>query len=495
MQQQPLLAAVDLGSNSFRLQVARVENDQIYMLDGLREPVRLAAGLTENKLLDKESQQRALACLQRFGERLRGLPRDAVRAVGTNSLRVAKNAPEFLPQAEAALGFPIEVIAGREEARLIYLGVAHGLPFSEGNRLVMDIGGGSTEFVIGNGLEPLRLESLYMGCVSYSLRFFPDGKISKSSLKQAELAARNELQTIVSDYRETGWSVALGSSGSARVLCDILEQNGYSDGGITRDGLERLRAELIRVGDVRRLELQGLKPDRIPVLPGGFSIMYAALSELGIERMLPALGALREGVLYDLFGRFHNHDMRDVTTQQFMRRYHVDARQAARVAQLSGVLAQQFLEGNANETSLRLLGWAANLHEIGISVAHSGFHKHTAYILKNADMPGFSKKEQDRLSLLALAQRGNLDKMRGQLFTTFTTEDISLVMALRLAIVFYRNRGDVRLPVMQGRFSGTKFHLSLEPGWLGRNPLTDTALQEEAKQWREWGISLQVVEG
>lgn len=494
MQQQPLLAAVDLGSNSFRLQVARVENDQIYMLDGLREPVRLAAGLTENKLLDKESQQRALTCLQRFGERLRGLPRDAVRAVGTNSLRVAKNAPEFLPQAEAALGFPIEVIAGREEARLIYLGVAHGLPMSDGNRLVMDIGGGSTEFIIGNGLEPLRLESLYMGCVSYSLRFFPDGKVSKSSLKQAELAARNELQTIVIDYRKTGWSVALGSSGSARVLCDILEQNGYSDGGITRDGLERLRAELIRVGDVRRLELQGLKPDRIPVLPGGFSIMYAALSELGIERMLPALGALREGVLYDLFGRFHNHDMRDVTVQQFMRRYHVDARQAARVAQLSGALAQQFLEGDANETALRLLGWAANLHEIGISVAHSGFHKHTAYILKNADMPGFSKKEQDRLSLLALAQRGNLDKMRGQLFTTFTTEDISLVMALRLAIIFYRNRGDVRLPVMQGRFSGTKFHLSLESGWLWRNPLTDTALQEEAKQWREWGVSLQVVE-
>ncbi len=494
MQQQPLLAAVDLGSNSFRLQVARVENDQIYLLDGLREPVRLAAGLTENKLLDKESQQRALICLQRFGERLRGLPRDAVRAVGTNSLRVAKNAAEFLPQAEAALGFPIEVIAGREEARLIYLGVAHGLPQSKGKRLVMDIGGGSTEFIIGNGLEPLRLESLYMGCVSYSLRYFPDGKVSKNSLKQAELAARNELQTIVSDYRETGWSVALGSSGSARVLCDILEQNGYSDGGITREGLERLRAELIRVGDVRRLELQGLKPDRIPVLPGGFAIMYAALNELGIEQMSPALGALREGVLYDLFGRFHNHDMRDVTVQQFMRRYHVDTRQAARVVQLSGALAQQFLEGQTNEVALRLLGWAANLHEIGISVAHSGFHKHTAYILKNADMPGFSKKEQDRLSLLALAQRGNLDKMRGQLFTTFTTEDISLVMALRLAIIFYRNRGDVRLPVMKGHFSGTKFHLSLESGWLSRNPLTDTALQEEAKQWREWGISLQVEE-
>ena len=495
MSQQPILAAVDLGSNSFRVQVARVENEQIYMLDGLREPVRLAAGLTENKLLDKESQQRALACLQRFGERLRGLPREAVRAVGTNSLRVAKNAAEFLPKAEAALGFPIEVIAGREEARLIYLGVAHGLPQSNGQRLVMDIGGGSTEFVIGNGLDPIKMESLYMGCVSYSLRYFADGKFTKSNLKQAELAARNELQTIVNDYRKTGWSVALGSSGSARVLCDILEQNGYSEAGITRDGLEMLRAELIRVGDVKRLDLQGLKSDRIPVLPGGFAIMSAALSELGIEQMQPALGALREGVLYDLFGRFHNRDMRDVTVQQFMRRYHVDTRQAERVAQLSGALAQQFLEDQSNEVALRLLRWVAHLHEVGISVAHSGFHKHTAYILKNADMPGFSKKEQDRLSFLALAQRGNLEKLRGQLFATFTPEDISLVMALRLATVFYRNRSDLQLPVMQGRFSGTKFHLSLKAGWLAQNPLTDAALQEESKQWREWGVSLQVVEG
>ena len=495
MTQQPILAALDLGSNSFRLQVARVENDQIYFLDGLREQVRLAAGLTENKLLDIESQQRALACLHRFGERLRGLPREAVRAVGTNSLRVAKNAPEFLPKAEAALGFPIEVIAGREEARLIYLGVAHGLPQSSGRRLVMDIGGGSTEFIIGNGLEPVRLESLYMGCVSFSLRFFPDGKLTKNAFKQAELAARTEVQTIVAEYRKTGWNVALGSSGTARVLCDILEQNSFSEAGITRDGLELLREELIRFGDIRRLDLPGLKSDRGPVLPGGFAIMCAALTELGIEQMMPALGALREGVLYDLFGRFHNHDMRDVTVQQFMRRYHVDTRQAERVEHLSSAFAQQFLDPHSNEDVLRLLRWTARLHEVGISVAHSGFHKHSAYILKNADMPGFSKKEQDRLSFLALAQRGNLDKLRSQLFFAITPEDISLVMALRLATLFYRNRSDVQLPVMQGRFSGTKFHLSLKSEWLAQNPLTDAALQEESKQWREWGVSLQVVEG
>ena len=358
------------------------------------------------------------SCLQKFGERLRGLPREAVRAVGTNSLRVAKNAPEFLKQAEAALGFPIEVIAGREEARLIYLGVAQGLPQSDERRMVMDIGGGSTEFIIGQGLQPTHLESLYMGCVSYSTRYFPDGKITKSNLKQAEFAARNELQTIVAEYTRDHWDLALGSSGSARVLCDILEQNGYSDGGITREGLEKLRAQLLKAGDVNKLELQGLKPDRIPVLPGGFAIMYAAFCELGIESMQPALGALREGVLYDLLGRFTHNDMREATVQQFMRRYHVDARQAKRVAALAGLLAQQFFDGDGTDDEMRQLQWAAHLHEIGISVAHSGYHKHTAYILANADMPGFSKKEQNRLSLLALAHRGGLEKLRAQLHDT-----------------------------------------------------------------------------
>ncbi|HLY95643.1 MAG: exopolyphosphatase [Sideroxydans sp.] len=492
MQHQPILATVDLGSNSFRLQIARVENDQLYMLDGLREAVRLAAGLTEDKRLDKAAQQRAISCLQRFGERLRGLPREAVRAVGTNSLRVARNAPEFLQQAEAALGFPIDVIAGREEARLIYLGVARTLPQSEGRRLVMDIGGGSTEFIIGDGLQPLKLESLYMGSVSYSVRYFPDGKISKSNFKLAELAARNEVQTIASEFSRGHWDVALGTSGSARALCDILEQNGYSDSGITRDGLERLRAQMLKTGDVNKLDLSGLRPDRLPVLPGGFAIMYAAFCELGIERMQPALGALREGVLYDLLGRFHDRDMREVTVQQFMRRYHVDARQAARVAHLADLLARQFLEGQNSETASHLLAWVANLHEIGISVAHSGYHKHTAYILANADMPGFSKTEQNYLSLLALAHRGNMEKLRGKLDTP---EKMAQVMALRLAALIYRNRGDVELPAMQGRFSGTKFHLVVAPGWLEQNPLTEAALLEETKQWKGLGVSMQVVEG
>ncbi len=492
MQQQSFLAAVDLGSNSFRLQIARVENDQLYMLDGLREAVRLASGISEDKRLDKPAQQRALSCLERFSERLRGLPREAVRAVGTNSLRVAKNASEFLLQAEVALGFPIDVIAGREEARLIYLGVAHALPQAAGKRLVIDIGGGSTEFIIGKGIRPLKLESLYMGSVSYSVRYFPDGKISKSSLKQAELAARSEVQAIASKFSSENWNVAFGSSGTARVLCDILEQNGYSDGGITREGLERLREQLLKAGDVNKLGLSGLKPERVPVLPGGYAIMYASFCELGIEHMQPALGALREGLLYDLLGRFHHNDMREVTVQQFMRRYHVDTHQAARVARLADVLARQFMGDEFGDEESNLLAWAARLHEIGISVAHSGYHKHTSYILANADMPGFSRTEQTHLSFLTLAHRGNLEKLRDKLDMA---EKMAQVLALRLAALIYRSRSDVELPAMQGHFNGSEFRLVLAPGWLVLNPLSEAALLEEMRQWKNLGVSMQVVEG
>jgi exopolyphosphatase/guanosine-5'-triphosphate,3'-diphosphate pyrophosphatase len=491
VRQQPVLAAVDLGSNSFRLQVARVEGEQLYMLDGLRESVRLAAGLTADKYLDADAQQRALAALARFAERLRDLPREAVRAVGTNSLRVAKNAADFIPQAERALGFPIEVIAGHEEARLIYLGVAHGLPPSKDNRLVMDIGGGSTEFIIGNGFTPLKLESLYMGCINFSNRFFPDGKITKQNLKQAELAARNELQTIVADYKGQ-WQQAFGSSGTAKAIAEILEQNGYSKGGITRAGLDKLRAHLLDSGDMQKLDLQGLRQDRISTLAGGFAILYAAFCELDITCMEAATGALREGVLYDLWGRFHDNDMRVVTVQQFMQRYHVDTRQAERVAKLANVFAQQIFDNDIDEAALHILNWAASLHEIGISVAHGGYHKHTAYITANADMPGFSKKEQARLSLLTLAQRGNLNKLQGQLKNT---EDYILAMSLRLAVLFYRNRSDSSLPNLHGSFSGTKFHLAINPDWLAQNPLTETALQDEVKQWKTLGVSLQIVAG
>ena len=486
-----LIAAVDLGSNSFRLQVGRVVDDQIYPLDGLKEPVRLAAGLTSQKTLDGASQLRALEALRKFNERLRGFAPGAVRAVATNTLRVAKNAPQFLVQAEAALGFPIEVVAGREEARLIYVGVAHTLPDPERQQLVVDIGGGSTEFIIGRSFEPVELESLYMGCVGFTMRYFPDGRVDKRGLKEAELAARTEMQTIVHTFREVGWEAAVGSSGTAKALADLLELNGLSDGDITRDGLEALRSHMLRAGNVNRLPMEGMRADRLPVLPGGFAIMSAVFKEFGLERMAFSEGALRLGVLYDLLGRYHHHDLRDATVVQFVRRYQVESGQAQRVAESARALLAQFGESGHehDDTDARMLEWAAHLHEIGISVAHSSYHKHSAYILANADMPGFSRMDQGRLARIVLAHRGKLERVQA---IDPRSADWVLIFCLRLAVLLHRARDDHPLPEMSVREVADGFELDLPARWQAGNPITATALADEVTFWRRIGITLKI---
>ncbi|MGE5469354.1 MAG: exopolyphosphatase [Bacteroidota bacterium] len=481
------VAAVDLGSNSFRLQVGRVVDDQIYTLDSMKEPVRLASGLTPEKNLDLASQMRALDGLRRFGERLRGLDRGAVRAVATNTLRVAKNAMEFLPLAEEALGFPIEVIAGREEARLIYLGASHSLPSAAHKRLVVDIGGGSTEFIIGKRHEPQLMESLYMGCVSYTLRFFPDRRIDKKRLRDAQVAAAKEIELIAADYQRLGWKEAVGSSGSARAIADVLELNNLNpngESGITRTGLERLCALLIKAGSAEALDLPGVKSDRLPVLPGGIAIMSAIFEELGIERMTYADGALRLGVLYDLLGRFHHHDMRDSTVAQFRRRYQVEADQAERVEATALSALAQLNDGAPGEIDVQFLSWATRLHEIGISVAHNAYHKHGAYILTYADMPGFSKKDQARLAMLVLGHRGKLEKLGA---IPASDSAWQLVFCLRLAVLLHRTRDDRALPAWQVRANGSGFVLELPADWLADNPWTAAALREEVAVWKQLG--------
>ena len=485
------IAAIDLGSNSFRLQVGRVVDDQIYPLDSLREPVRLAAGLTADKYLDEAAQARAIECLKRFGERLRGLPPGAIRAVGTNTLRVAKNARDFVPQFEAALGFPIEVVAGREEARLIYLGVAHSLPPSPETRLVVDIGGGSTEFIVGAGNQPHRLESLYMGCVSYSMRFFGDGKLAKSAMKHAETAARIELETIKKQFSRKHWQQAVGSSGTARAIADIIEASGWSASGITRDGLDRLRQALLKAGDTAKLDLPGLKDDRIPVLPGGFAIMSAIFAELDVEHLALATGAMRQGILWDMIGRAHRRDMRELTVRQFMKRYHVDAGQAHRVERLALKLYEQLSDGGKEEHEypMHMLSWAVRLQEIGLTVAHSGYHKHSSYIVANADMPGFSKMEQAQLSMLVLAHRGSLGKLHGLVKADY---DWSLLISLRLAALLHRSRSEVRLPAIRASRKKSTFTVEVDAKWLAANPLTVAELREEMKDWKGLGVELAV---
>ncbi len=487
-----VIAAVDLGSNSFRLQVGRVVGNLIYPLDSLKESVRLAAGLTAEKMLDEDSQSRAIAALSRFGERLRGFDAKAVRAVATNTWRVAKNVPQFLPKAEAALGFPIEVVAGREEARLIYLGVAHSLANPGRQQLVVDVGGGSTEFIIGRQFKPLQLESLYMGCVTFSLRYFPGGKVDKKSLKEAELAARRELQTIVYPYRETGWEEAVGSSGTAKALVDLIEQNGLSAGGITRDGLDALKNMLVRAGNANRLQLDGLRSDRVPVLPGGVAIMSAVFKEFGLEHMVFSEGALRLGVLYDLLGRYHHDDLREATVDDFMRRYGVDRLQAERVGRTAiGLFAQLVPDAysESNEDDASVLLWAARLHEVGVSLAHSSYHKHSAYILANADMPGFSRRDQARLSRLVLAHRGKLERVQPDVTDS---RDWLMIFALRLAALLHRARdGNAELPVLVV-MSAHGFNLQVEADWLAESPLTAAALDEEVRQWSGIGMELKV---
>lgn len=488
------VAAVDMGSNSFRLQVGRIVGNQIYPLDSLKETVRLAAGLTPDKRLDEASQTRALDALARFAERLRGFAADAVRAVATNTLRVAKNGPEFLRQAEATLGFPIEVIAGREEARLIYLGVAHTLAETQKRHLVVDIGGGSTEFIIGQAIQPLRLESLYMGCVSYSLRFFPDGRIDKRRMKEAELAARRELQTIVHAFRATGWQEAVGSSGTAKAIRDLLELNHLGDGSITYDGLERLRTRLVRVGDASRTGLEGMRPDRVLVITGGVAIMSAVFKEFGLERMTFSEGALRLGVLYDLLGRYHHEDLRGATVARFMQRYEVDAGQAARVYRKAlQIYAQLRPQDDPEEsTAAQFLGWAACLHEIGISVAHSSYHKHSAYILANADMPGFSKRDQALLARLVLAHRGKIERVQALTSRTDEGPEWLLIFCLRLAAVLHRARDDGAVPAVEVRVTDRGFEVLVEREWLDGAPLTAAVLAEETAQWANVGIEFKV---
>jgi exopolyphosphatase/guanosine-5'-triphosphate,3'-diphosphate pyrophosphatase len=489
--QYSTLGAVDLGSNSFHLAIGRVVGEQVYPLDSLKETVRLGAGITAEKRLDDEVQERALSALRRFSERLAGMPKESVRVVGTNALRVAKNSAQFVRKAESTLGFPIEVISGREEARLIYTGVVHSLPMVEHNRLVVDIGGGSTECIIGQKLKPRTVESLYMGCVSYTSRYFPAGKIDKKSMKNAELAAREQVQTIADSFEKLGWKEAVGSSGTARSLAEVMQKNGMAEQGITAAGLEWLREELLKAGELKKLSLAGLREDRVPVIAGGAAIMSAVFAELGLEQMTVAEGALRDGVLWDLLGRVHHRDIREVTVDQLVQTYHVDVAQADRVRKLALQLLKD-IAPDASEQLVTFLDWAARLHEIGMSIAQGAYHKHSAYILAFADMPGFSRMESGYLSNLVLAQRGKLSKMR----EAFDDDPrlATLAFCLRVAVIFYRSRRSFTLPKLSAEARPNGYRLRIARDWLDDHTLVSHALDEEREQWEAAGLKLELEE-
>ncbi len=484
----PLLAVVDLGSNSFRLEIGRVEGGQIYQLDTWRETLRFGAGLDDKGRLKRSAMDAALACLARFRERLSGLHPAAVRVVATNTFRVARNAQEFVARAERTLGLPIDVISGHEEGRLTFLGVAHELPRSSESRMVIDIGGGSTEFILGRGFEPERLESLAIGCVGMTQRFFAGGAITGAALDAAETVARAEIEAIAGTFGPGTWREAYGSSGTAVALADILEQNAFSSGGITPTGLARLRRRMLDAGHVSRLKLVALKGERAPVLAGGYAIMAAAVSELSIDRIDPVGGALRLGVLYDLLGRATDEDARMTTVERFVARYGIDRAQALRVGAYAVALFRRAV-GAPDPSLAKLVEWAGLLHEVGMSISHAGFHKHGAYILQNADMPGFSAGEQRRLALLVFGCRGGLAKIENAIGET---EIRAAVLALRLSVLVHHARAAVALPRTRLEVTrGIRFGISRR--WLAAHPLTDYLLAKERAQWAALGHSWRLV--
>lgn len=485
------LASIDMGSNSFRLEIGQLNPGRYKRIDYLKETVRLGAGLDDQGLLGEDAMQRGLACLRRFAQRLDGYTPTQVRAVATQTLREAKNRNAFLERAQIALGHPIEVISGREEARLIFAGVARLQPSDEW-RLVVDIGGRSTEMILGQGRTPLRAESFQVGSVSLSMRYFGDGRFTESAFRAAQVAAGAELEEALAPFAARHWREALGSSGTAGAVSQLLAANGITDGVITPESLRWCMDQCLRAGRIDRLNLPGLKEDRRAVIGGGLSILYTLATHFGIDTLQPARGALRQGVIFDLDERLnaeardgaHAHDVRDASMAELQRRFEVDAAQARRVAAVADRLYAS-VAPDADAALARELGWAAAVHEVGMMVSHHDHHRHSAYLLGHVDAAGFSQSQQRRLADLVLAQRGGLRKLEAQLAQeAFAWQ----ALCLRLAIIKCHARSDVDAHAWSLRRQGGQAQLSMPPGWAQDHPRTLFLLNEEVAAWERSGV-------
>lgn len=489
MQDGTLLAAVDLGSNSFRLEIGRYEGGHIQRVEYHKETVRQGAGLDAERRLKADAMQRGWDCLARFAERLAGFAPQQVRAVATQTLREARNRDEFLERANAVLGHAIELVSGPEEARLIYQGVSHLLPQSYEKRLVIDIGGRSTELILGQQYRAQDVASFRVGSVSWSAQYFADGSLTASAFQKAQIAARAVLDEALQIYRPERWERAYGSSGTVGAVGEILATSGRAAGQIRRQDLDWLLQQLLRAGHCNRVELPGLKDDRRPVIGGGVSVLRAVMESLRVDTLHVAQGALRQGALYDLIDRESPHtDQRGATVTGLQQRFAVDAAQAERVAHTAGALFAQVAPA-ASADAARELGWAARLHEIGQRIAHSGYHRHGAYILEHADAPGFAQPELQRLGLLLRAHRGKLRKLD----IDWQQPQLALQLAsLRLAVALCHARRAPDLAGLRLRQSGQGLHLQLPDGWADRYPQSAYLLREECLDWQRtpWALEL-----
>jgi exopolyphosphatase/guanosine-5'-triphosphate,3'-diphosphate pyrophosphatase len=478
-----VIAALDLGSNSFHMIVAELRHGQLVVLDRLKETVRLAEGLSDTGELSAQAATRAIDCLSRFGQRLRDMRAGNVRAAGTSTLRRADEESGFLAQAEQALGHPIEIISGREEARLIYNGVVHSLPPNEGQRLVMDIGGGSTELILGQGAEPQRLESMHLGCVSMTERFFPEGKITAAAFEAARRAARLELRPVKAFFRTLKNIESIGTSGTILSTERVATELGITDThSLTLSVLETLIERVVEYDVVGDLKLNGLSERRAQVWPGGLAILAELIAVLRVEELGVSDGALREGLLYDLLGRIRREDARELTVRAMTTRFQVDFDQAARVAHTAGLLLDQCVKRWELESEFcaNILEWSARLHEIGLDIAHDGFQKHGAYIAEHADMPGFPRAEQRFLAFLIDNQRHRPDlRLLHSLPRGWRDSALRLSFLLRLSVLLNRSRAQLEMPPIQMEVDDQAMTLTLDKDWLASNPLVLADLERE----------------
>ncbi len=491
-QEKSQIAAIDLGSNSFHMAIASVEHGEIRILERIGEKVQLGAGLQADGTLDDAAFERALECLGRFAQRLRSLENAYINVVGTNALRVAKNRRKFLRKAEEVLGTPIQVISGREEARLIYLGVSHTLADDAGSRLVIDIGGGSTEFIIGERFEAQELESLHMGCVSFREMFFPEGVITRSDFDRAVMFASRELLNIKRRYTKKSWKSCVGSSGSIKAVFQALSKEDSLPERITFKDLEEFKETLIELGSVDKLIDYGVKKERLNIFPAGFAILYASFKQLGIAEMEFTSGALREGLLYDVVGRIAHEDVRDRTIAALQQRYSVETEQSDYVRMLASQIYMQVADqwGILDSSWRSLLEWAADVHEIGLTIAHTHHHKHGAYLLKHSDLPGFSKLTQSHLSIVVRSHRRKFPVDSYNSFSKKEAKALRYVsIILRLAVLFAADR-DKRDVEFVARADKHALLIRLDDDWLSHNPLTEANLEVERATLKKIGFEL-----
>ncbi|MDE2047044.1 MAG: Ppx/GppA family phosphatase [Betaproteobacteria bacterium] len=492
MQNGTLLAAVDLGSNSFRCEIGRLSGPQIVRADYLKETVRLGAGLDERGWLTEPVMARALACLERFAERVRDFKPEYVRAVATQTVREAQNRAEFLRRAEQVLRFPVELISGREEARLIYSGVAHLLPSSSERRLVIDIGGRSTELILGSDLVPGTAESYRVGSVSLSQRYFSDGRFTERAFEQARIAAAAAFEESIEVFGRAHWDVAYGSSGTVGAIADLLAANTLGDGEVTRDGLAWCRERMVKAGSVERLRVTGLKDDRKAVLGGGLAVLEALFDTFELDCLNAARGALRHGVLFDLVGRQApgGEDLRHMTVERLRQDFRADAAQARRVEDAC-VALYRMLQPEPDDERLAELQWAARLHEIGMAVSHSEYHRHGAYIIEKADAAGFSQSQQQLIANLVLGHRGGLRKI--EVLTLDRSFTLQLI-ALRLGSLLCHARRTPSTPNLRLRREQDRIWVELASAWAAEHPQSLHLLREEVEIWRRMPMHLRLVD-